>query len=148
MCLNLCSHAHVSLGIFLTSLVIAYNFLSATFYVPVSLCSGPSQECCYDSAGNLHTNSPGGGSVNRFGSATMDSQSDHHLFDLFPYVHCCKGELRSCSNYYEVRPSDLGRNFFPPLPGAYLWHIASSCIIPVSCLNLYACTCVHTYNMP
>lgn len=111
-------------------------------------CSGPSQECCYDSAGNLHTNSPGGGSVNRFGSATMDSQSDHHLFDLFPYVHCCKGELRSCSNYYEVRPSDLGRNFFPPLPGAYLWHIASSCIILVSCLNLYACTCVHTYNMP
>ena len=106
-------------------------------FVTLSLYSGPSQECCYDSDGNLHTNSPGGGSVDRFGSSTMDSRSDHILFDLFPYVHCCKGELRRCTSYYEVRPSDLGRNFFPPIPGAYLWHRITSSCMRIYYLSLY-----------
>ena len=91
-------------------------------FLPLSLHSGPSQECCYDGVGNLLTNSPGGGSVDRFGSATTDSRSAHILRDLFPYVHCCKGQLRRCTNYYQVRPSDPGIDFFPPIPGKCLQY--------------------------
>lgn len=131
-------------------------FLGASFYIPSkclqmphfvtsSLHSGPSQECCYDSAGNLHTNSPGGGSVDRFGSSTMDSRSDHILFDLFPYIHCCKGDLRSCTSYYEVRPSDLGRNFFPPIPGAYLWHRIRCRWMRIICVCMYF-ECVYAFT--
>ena len=37
--------------------------------------------------------------------------------DILPYMLCCKGQVSSCQQLYELRPSDNGEDYNPPSVG-------------------------------
>ena len=80
-----------------------------------SLTEGSSQQCCYDTSGNLVVGSPNGGTVQSISEETSFSQ--HFVSDTLQFILCCKTGFPQCSKYYEKRPSDDGSEFNPIPPG-------------------------------
>ncbi|XP_019851539.1 PREDICTED: uncharacterized protein LOC109581663 [Amphimedon queenslandica] len=84
---------------------------------------GSSNECCYDTSGQLIIGPTSGGSVDKASPIGSDSSNylssllSHHWEDILPYIYCCKGPATACEKYYTRRPSDNGTAYVPPIPG-------------------------------
>ena len=84
---------------------------------------GSSNECCYDSSGQLIVGPTSGGSVDKVSyirsdpSKYMNRLLSHQQEDILPYIYCCKGPVTVCDVYYKRRPSDNGTAYVPPIPG-------------------------------
>ena len=80
--------------------------------------SGPGQQCCYDSDGNINVGPPGGGTVDNIAPVDLKTKLKHFAVDVLPFFACCKaGILSDCATYYEYRPSDDCSRTRPPPPG-------------------------------
>ena len=75
------------------------------------------QQCCYTEEGQLVIGASSGGSSDNFSPKVAFNQ--HLLFDLVPYVLCCKNNpgLSSCDSYYSARPSGSEIGYSLPIPG-------------------------------
>ena len=80
---------------------------------------GSGQQCCYDKNGILVIRPPGGGTVDLYAPNTWGGRLKHLIYDVVPFLYCCKGELKEhyCDKYYERRPSDDGSRFNCRPPG-------------------------------
>ena len=59
---------------------------------------------------------PGGGTVDLVSPDV--SVPKHFIYDVIPYLLCCKaGTFSDCDEYYEHRPSDMRALIPPPPPG-------------------------------
>uniref|UniRef100_A0A1X7TZR4 EGF-like domain-containing protein n=2 Tax=Amphimedon queenslandica TaxID=400682 RepID=A0A1X7TZR4_AMPQE len=93
---------------------------------------GSSNECCYDTSGQLIIGPTSGGSVDKASPIGSDSSNylssllSHQQEDILPYIHCCKGSMTNCNEYYKRRPSDNGTAYVPPIPA---WTIGDPHII-------------------
>ena len=89
----------------------------------ISRTEGSSNECCYDTSGQLIIGPTSGGSVDKASPIGSDSSNyltnllNHHREDILPYIYCCKGSVPDCEKYYTRRPSDNGTAYVPPIPG-------------------------------
>ena len=89
----------------------------------LSRTKGSSNECCYDSSGQLIVGPTSGGSVDKVSyiisdpSKYMNRLLSHQQEDILPYIYCCKGPVTVCDVYYKRRPSDNGTAYVPPIPG-------------------------------
>ena len=68
-------------------------------------------QCCYDFSNNLLLSIPGSGSLDTIDSS--NSESDHFVKDIFPFLMCCK-LASDCAKYYDKRPPIDSRHFAHP----------------------------------
>ncbi len=90
---------------------IVISYLHA-FWSITSTCSKISaRQCCYDEQGVL-VSGPGGGHADYFSPWTAGVNEnkaywEHFLYDIIPFLHCCKAGVRMCDVFYSQRPSTM-----------------------------------------
>ena len=108
-------------------MTILYDCLATYTHMYVALCmyvyiydsenGGSGQQCCYSENGMLIVGPEAGGTVDRY--APEQHFWKHQLYDVLPYIFCCKGLFSDCSAYYNKRPSDNGNGYNLNPPGMY-----------------------------
>ena len=94
--------------------------------------------------GNLVVGSRSGGTVNRYAPVDFDSFREHIQHDVLPKAYCCP---KTCYRYYDLRPSDDGKNYRPPPPGIIQSHTINSRLLGVKCTSIGNCSIIQVHKI-
>ncbi|XP_065905349.1 sushi domain-containing protein 2-like isoform X2 [Dysidea avara] len=95
------------------------GFLSIIFHTFADSCfkqrdftpenQGSGQQCCYDKQGGLLIGPDSGGTVDLYSNKLHFWK--HTIFDVAPFILCCRTLRANCQAYYDKRPSDDGSRY-------------------------------------
>ena len=83
----------------------------ATCYRSVPSEYGSSEQCCYNTDGNINIGTRGSGTADTYSPEV--STIKHILYDVLPWFACCK-VAGQCDYYAKYRPSNDCANYIPP----------------------------------
>ena len=79
---------------------------------------GSGQQCCYDKQGGLLIGPDSGGTVDLYSNKLHFWK--HTIFDVAPFILCCRTLRANCQAYYDKRPSDDGSRYSARRCGMYI----------------------------
>lgn len=118
----------VGLSVFIYAL-----FLTMYICIAFTFCNSQAgQQCCYFKNCTLAIGPLAGGTMDRFSPEKHFLK--HQLYDVLPFLFCCKGLRPNCKAYYDRRPSNDGKGYKCPPPG-----MICNCALCFHLLYIYIC---------